>query len=314
MSETASLQIFLLSRDRPGYLRETLRSALAQRGEQIEIIVSNNSERDDVAHMLAEEFPQVRCIRRTPPLGAFDHFRTIIDEASAELVVMFHDDDVLLDGYVETLRGALQADSALAAACCNAAILRDSQITDELFAPAAGDVRLCVAEDLLHHYFSLSIKGPAPFPGYMYRRSAIQGLFLDPRHGGKYSDVSFLLKVLRRGPILWLEKPLMRYRFHGHNDSATEAVGQRLRLLRYVYTTTSVTRRSPLIKQYRYRYWMSWWRGASASSARQPWRRRVVRRFLVACTAGYALTRATLWRRSLAKLGRMARQLLPHAA
>lgn len=308
------LQLYLLSRDRPEYLRETLRSALNQAGDDIEVIVSDNSERNDVARMLAEEFPEVRCIRRTPPLGAFDHFRTIIDEASAELVVMFHDDDVLLDGYVEVLRGALEADPALAAVCCNAAILRGSQITDELFAPAAGDVRLCGAADLLHHYFALSIKGPAPFPGYMYRRSAIQGLCLDPRHGGKYSDVSFLLKVLQRGPILWLQKPLMRYRFHGNNDSATEAVGQRLRLLRYVYTTTSVTRRSPLIRQYRYRYWMSWWRGASAAGARQPWRRRVVRRFLVACTAGYALTRATLWQRSLAKLGRLARQLLPRAA
>jgi glycosyltransferase involved in cell wall biosynthesis len=308
------LQLYLLSRDRPGYLRETLQSALNQTGENIEIIVSDNSERDDVAHMLAAEFPQVRCIRRTPPLGAFDHFRTIIDEASAELVVMFHDDDVLLPGYVEALRGALDAEPTLAAVCCNAAILRGAEITDELFAPADGDVRLRCPEDLLHHYFSLSIKGPAPFPGYMYRRSAIEGLCLDPRHGGKYSDVSFLLKVLRRGPILWLEKPLMRYRFHGHNDSATEVVGQRLRLLRYVYTTTSVTRRSPLIRQYRYRYWMSWWRGASASGARQPWRRRVVMRFLVSCTAGYVLTRATLWQRSLAKLGRMVRQLLPHTA
>jgi len=308
------LQLYLLSRDRPAYLREALQSALNQAGENIEVIVSDNSERDDVARMLTAEFPQVRCIRRTPPLGAFDHFRTIIDEASAELVVMFHDDDVLLNGYVETLRGAMEADPALAAVCCNAAILRGAEVTDELFAPSAGDVRLRGPEDLLRHYFSLSTKGPAPFPGYMYRRSAIQGLCLDPRHGGKYSDVSFLLKVLRNGPILWLEKPQMRYRLHGNNDSATEAVGQRLRLLRYVYTTTPVTRRSPLIKQYRYRYWMSWWRGASAASACQPWRRRVVGSFLVASTIGYALTRATLWQRSLAKLGRMARQLLPRTA
>lgn len=313
MNAAASLQIFLLSRDRPDYLREALCSALAQAGERIEVIVSDNSERDDVARMLDQEFPEVRCIRRTPPLGAFDHFRTIIAEASADLLVMFHDDDVLLDGYAEALRGRLTADPALAAVCCNAAILRGAKVTNELFAPAAGgDARLRGAEDLLRHYFSLSSKGPAPFPGYMYRRSAIHGLFLDPRHGGKYSDVSFLLKVLQRGPILWLQAPLMRYRIHDHNDSATEAVGQRLRLLRYVYTTTSVTRRSPLITQYRYRYWMSWWRGAAGAG--QPWRRQVVRRFLLARTVGYAMTRATLWQRSLAKLGRLTRQVLRRAA
>jgi len=50
---SSSLQIFLLSRDRPDYLREALQSALAQSGERIEVIVSDNSEREEVARMLA---------------------------------------------------------------------------------------------------------------------------------------------------------------------------------------------------------------------------------------------------------------------
>jgi|GEM_PF-546085 len=314
-SGTASLQIILLSRDRPEYLREALRSALSQSGDRIEVIVSDNSEREDVARMLAAEFPQVRCIRRTPPLGAFDHFRAIIDGATADLLVMFHDDDVLLEGYVQKMRGHLDADLSLAAACCNATILRGWQVTCERFAPGGrGDLQLRLPEDLLREYFSLSPKGPAPFPGYMYRRAAIQGLCLDPRHGGKYSDVSFLLKLLSRGSILWLDAVLMQYRIHVHNDSATEAVGQRLRLLRYVYAETTVDRHSPLIEQYRYRYWTSWWRGSVATAVAQPWRKRVVLRFLVTRTVKYALTRPTLWQRLLSKLGRMARQQLHRPA
>lgn len=311
---SSSLQIFLLSRDRPDYLREALQSALAQSGERIEVIVSDNSEREEVARMLAAEFPGVRCIRRSPPLGAFDHFQAVINAATADLVVMFHDDDVLLDGYADALRGRLDADSSLTAACCNATILRGTRVTTECFAPAGrNDLHLREPEDLLSEYFSLSPKGPAPFPGYMYRRTMIQGLGLDPRHGGKYSDVSFLLKVLRRGPMLWLKAPLIRYRIHGHNDSATEAVGQRLRLLRYVYASTAVDRRSPLVAQYRYRYWTDWWRGASASQ-QQPWRRHVVRRFLIASTISYALTRTTLWRRSFAELDRLVQHALHRTA
>lgn len=305
MNRAANLQIFLLSRDRPDYLREALRSALSQAGECIEVIVSDNSEREDVARMLAAEFPEVPCIRRYPPLGAFDHFRAVIDGATADLVVMFHDDDVLMDGYAQTLRRRLEADPSLVAVCCNAAILRGARITPELFAPGR-DTILRAPEDLLSAYFSLSLKGPAPFPGYMYRRDTIQGLCLDPRHGGKYSDVSFLLKVLRRGAVLWLGEPWMRYRLHGQNDSGTEAVGQRLRLLRYVYGSTAVARRSPLVAQYRYRYWTSWWRGAGAAD--QPWRRRVVRRFLIGRTIAYALTQAALWQRFFAKLGRLFRE------
>ena len=306
---SSSLEIVLLSRDRPNYLREALLSALSQSGERIEVVVSDNSEQEDVSRMLAEEFPTLRCIRRKPTLDAFAHFRTVIDSATADLLVMFHDDDVMMDGYVDTLRGHLDADSTLAAVCCDATILQGSPSSHERFCPGGrGDLHLYVPEDLLREYFSLSPKGPAPFPGYMYRREAIQGLCLDPLHGGKYSDVSFLMKVMRRGPILWLDNVWMRYRIHGFNDSATEAVGQRLRLLRYIYFSTSMHRHSPLVAQYRYRYWASWWCGKSG--ARQPWRRRVVRRFLITSTAKYALTRTTLWKRLFAKLSGLVRKKL----
>jgi glycosyltransferase involved in cell wall biosynthesis len=312
---SSSLQIVILSRDRPDFLREAVRSVLSQLGEHIEVVVSDNSEREVVARMLAHEFPTVRCIRRIPTMGAFDHFRAIIDGATADLLVMFHDDDVLLEGYVHTLRGHLDADPSLAAACCDASILRGWHATCERFAPGGrGDLQLRRPEDLLREYFSLSPKGPAPFPGYMYRRAAIQGLCLDPRHGGKYSDVSFLLKVLSRGPILWLDEVLMQYRIHVNNDSATEAVGQRLRLLRYVHANTAINHHSPLVEQYRYRYWIGWWRDSAANAVAQPWRKRVVWCFLVSRTVRYALTRPNLWQRLLSKLGRKVQQLLHRPA
>jgi GT2 family glycosyltransferase len=301
------LQLYILSRDRPDYLREALRSALMQASADIEVIISDNSEGDDVVCMLAEEFPSVRCIRRFPPLDSFDHFQAVIDEADAEFVVMFHDDDVMLDDYVQTLRRHLEEDPTLAAVCCDATILYGSKQTQERFAPVGrGNLRLHSAYDLLREYFSLSPKGPLPFPGYMYRRAAITGLGLDPGHGGKYSDVSFLLKVLSRGQVLWLDKALIQYRIHGHNDSATEAVGQRLRLLRYVFASTGVGRRSQLVKQYRYRFWMNWWH--SPARALYPWRRRVVRNFLIISTTTYAVTRMALWQRIFGKLGRIMRQ------
>jgi len=305
---SSSLQIILLSRDRPNYLREALQSVLSQSGERIEVIVSDNSDSEDVSRMLATEFPTVRCIRRKPTLSAFEHFRAVIDTATADLLVMFHDDDVMTGGYVHTLRSHLDADPTLAAVCCDATILKGGQPTKERFGLSGrGDIHLHVPEDLLREYFSLSLNGPAPFPGYMYRRAAIHGLCLDPLQGGKYSDVSFLLKVLSRGPMLWLDDPRMQYRIHASNDSATEAVGQRLRLLRYIYASTSMHRRARLVVQYRYRYWASWWR--STSGTQQPWRRRVVRRFLIASTVKYALTRTTLWRRLFTKLGGLLRQI-----
>lgn len=306
-----TLQIYILARDRVDYLRQTLRSALDQQGDGIEVVVSDNSEHGAVSKMLTEEFPGVNQIRRWPALGAFDHFRTVIDEATADLVVMFHDDDLLRPGYAATMRRYFDLHPALGAVACNATVIRGDTVTDEWFSPDRGrDIELFTPEQLLAEYCSLSTKGPAPFPGYMYRCSHIQGLFLEPRQGGKYSDVSFLLKVLTRGPMMWLRLPHMHYRIHGHNDSAIEAVGQRLRLLRFVYATTSVRPRSTLVTQYRYRYWLSWWRGQAKADREMPWRRRVVRRFLVNISIWYAFTRPALWARGFSKLARMTRHTL----
>ncbi len=291
---SSSLQIILLSRDRPNYLREALQSALSQSGERIEVIVSDNSESEEVSRMLATEFPNVLCIRRKPTLSAFEHFRAVINTATADSLVMFHDDDVMLDGYVSTLRNCLDADPTLAAVCCDALIMREGKTTKERFGMGRRiDHRILLPEELIREYFSLSPKGPAPFPGYMYRRTLIQGLYLDPFQGGKYSDVSFLLKVLQRGSFIWINKPLLKYRVHSRNDSGSESVGQRLRLLRYIYNTSKLSRKHSFIYSYRFKFWINWLRSSDAN--KYAWRKKVVMRYVLMRTAVYVMTDRNIW-------------------
>lgn len=306
---SSSLQIILLSRDRPNYLREALQSALSQLGERIEVIVSDNSDSEDVSRMLAKEFPTVSCIRRKPTLSFIEHVGAVIDSATADLLVMFHDDDVMLEGYVRKLRNSLDADPTLAAVCCDAIIMRKGQSSKERFGISRRtDLRIHRQEELLREYFTLSLKGPAPFPGYMYRRVFIQGLYLDPSQGGKYSDVSFLLKVLQRGSFIWFNEPLIKYRIHSQNESGSEAVGQRLRLLRYIYTTSNINKKSPLIDNYRYKFWINWLRSSEVKN--WPWRKKVVLRNVLIRTAIYFITNKNIWSWLLMGFGRLKNKLL----
>ena len=303
-----TLQIYILSRNRPQYLRESLSSVLNQSNKNIEVIVSDNSDNNEVEEMLNKEFTNVRYIRRFPALDPFTHFSTVLNEACTEYLVMFHDDDVLQYEYADTLLSCLEADSTIAAISCNATILRNNQASWEYFAPnGRGNLRLVTPEDLLNQYFSLSHKGPTPFPGYMYRRALLKGLYLNPNEGGKYSDVSFILKIVSRGPIVWLDKPLMQYRIHEHNDSKQESVGDRLSLLRYVRTSLRLSSENALIEQYRYRYLMNWWREKDQSH--QPWRRNLVSRFLITRTFKYNLTRTALWLRLFNKIAQLLKRL-----
>jgi hypothetical protein len=68
----------------------------------------------------------------------------------------------------------------------------------------------------------------------MYRVNCIKGLSLKPEDGGKYADVSFLLKVLNRGDFLWDCRILMHYRIHEKSDTATVKFGDYIKLRNYL--------------------------------------------------------------------------------
>jgi cellulose synthase/poly-beta-1,6-N-acetylglucosamine synthase-like glycosyltransferase len=301
-SRTERVQLFILSRDRLALCRRTVQSALAQTYSECEVVVSDNSEGPEVAHMLRQEFPNVRVIRRNPPLPSLSHFNRLIEEATAPLLVLFHDDDVLQPDYVACMVALFEQHPEVGAIGCNARILRGNTQTG---IPFMGDFRgtavLRKASELLEPYLSISLISPAPFPGYMYRTAMIQGLGLEADHGGKHADVSFLGKVLSRGPILWTGDCLFNYRFHQHNDSGKESVADRLSWLRYIYAVNGVHPKSHEVRDYKFMYWVKWLKQDST-----PWRtilnvrqrRRVARKFVLNWALRMASTRIDFWKRA----------------
>jgi glycosyltransferase involved in cell wall biosynthesis len=295
------VQIYILSRDRPHYFRQALESALIQKYDSIEVVVSDNSEGDAIQEMMQSDYPLIRYIRRRPSLLALDHFRTVINESSSEMVVFFHDDDVLDPGYVSALLNAMERHPEAGAVCCNAwGIRQDEHTKNKFMGFFRKELRLNTVEEFLKPYMTFTSLRPPPFPGYMYRRKYLNGLYLNSAQGGKYSDVSFLMNVVARAPIVWLPEAHMHYRVHDSNDSVVEAVGQKLSLLRYIYTHSLIQRRSQMAAEFRFRYWMRWWRGSRHDAT--TWRDRVVHRYLITTGLKLALSRPGFWLRLLAKV------------
>ena len=306
------VQLFIVSRDRRDFCREAVASAMAQRYHRCEVIVSDNSSGEDVSKMLAEEFPQVTVIRRQPNLTALDHFNHLIEESQAPLMVMFHDDDVLEPDYAERMVEFFCQHPDVAAVGCNAHIIRGIQRTQEISMGSFKGIQLLKNPcDLLDPYLTLSLTDPAPFPGYMYRTAFIKGLKLDSRQGGKHSDVSFLLGVLTRGPILWTADCLFNYRIHDTNDSRKESIPDRLKWLRHIQKVTGMGRRSKAIIDYKFIYWRRWIlqnsdlegrESTSTTSTRH--RYAVVRHFVISQTLRMAFTRKDFWLRTWRSLMR----------
>jgi glycosyltransferase involved in cell wall biosynthesis len=300
--KTPKVQIFIMSRNRPSYLLEALESCLSQTYCDVQVIVSDNSDHDEVRLLLQDRYPSVLCRARRPVLSAIDHFNQIISEVEAPFFVVFHDDDVLMPDYVSSVLNVFESHPEASAIACDAHILFGQEKTKKRMAGVMDEmIRIKSPIDFLRYYFSFSRVRPAPFPSYMYRKAALAQVVLNRASGGKYSDVAWLLEVLHRGTVFWLPQPLLWYRIHGSNDSATESIGQRMSLLRFVFRRGFIKRHDRLVTDYRFKYWFSWYR-QDKSKKRFPWRAGIVRTFLLCQGLRLLLTRPSFWARALGRL------------
>jgi glycosyltransferase involved in cell wall biosynthesis len=227
-----ALQVFILCRNRPDFARQAVQSAVRQAINRFELVISDNSTDNSVELMVRSEFPGLQYRRRTNNRSVFDHLNQCLNEATADYVCLFHDDDLLSPRFTECILDAIHQFPDAAAIGTNAWIVEDGK-PPELSFKAMGKVHFVRdPRQLAEHYFSRHQPGIAPFPGYVYSKARIGALRFDP-DGGKYSDVSWLLRVAATGGIVWIVEPLMTTRMHSSNDSRQESIGDRLKLFAF---------------------------------------------------------------------------------
>jgi glycosyltransferase involved in cell wall biosynthesis len=230
----STLSVFVLCHNRPDSARQTLLSILEQTDKYFELVISDNSSNDEVERMVRTEFPQVDYRRRLPMLMQLEHFNRCIDEAQTDYFCLFHDDDLMHPDFVQRTKAVLDSHPEVIACCGNALLESFGKIEPRASFRSLGELEwISSPRNLARRYFSRAQSGIAPFPGYVYRRRSVGGVRL-PLEGGKYSDVTWLLSLAMKGPMVWLAKPLMTYRMHGGNDGGIESPRDRLRFLAFV--------------------------------------------------------------------------------
>lgn len=229
-----SLTIFILCYNRPDFAKESIQSVLTQTCQQFNLIVSDHSTNSAVEEMVCQNFPNITYIRRPSSLKHLEHFNLCIRETKSTHYCLFHDDDILLPNYVKEMLQLIECHQDAAAFACNAYLENYGEIEKHLSFLSHKRVEVIRSpKQLAQRYFSRNQSGIAPNPSYIYNKKIIGELqfIVD---GGKYADVSLLLDIAQIGQIVWLNKPLMTYRIHGHNLGSTESLPDRLRFLAYL--------------------------------------------------------------------------------
>jgi len=229
------LDLVVLTRNRPHYLKECLKSIETQvTSFNYRLIVSDNSSNDDTTDLLARYWPHVS-IRRFQSIPIDEHFKSAINLNTSKYLMIFHDDDILLPGYIDNAIAKLEANPTLSAVSCNAYFYENEIPTKSFLKKGSSDIIIHDQKTLIKRYLDPWAGGAAPLSPYIYRASALQADYFNLELAGKYSDFLFLLYVLKAGPFLWLSNPWAYYRIHTGSDNTEFVFSQKMAMLRSVH-------------------------------------------------------------------------------
>lgn len=280
--------IYILCRDRPGYLTHSINSILDRNINRAKLIISDNSISNDVEALCLSKYRHITYVRRWPPLNGIEHLEKIISETRNKYLVLFHDDDLMMPNYVETLFGYMEEHKQVVSVGCAAEVIDgNGNSKNSTYCGNSKEPKFVTTpQQLLDAYIGLreNIDHP-PFPSYFYRTEYLQRGMFDYSDGGKYADVSFLIKLLAKGPIVWHPSLLVKYRLHGENDSNRMAVIDRMKFIKFLCRNNLFSPKSSIIIRQKFLYLLAWYRDLTNSNKLlnfNNWRVKIILKFLVA--------------------------------
>jgi len=200
-----------------GYLvSRAIDSALAQSETDIEVILLDDASTDNTREIAASyQDPRLRVERTPHRLGLDWGFNRPLEVARGTYVTVLCDDDLLYRESVSRLADGLDRfpDASFATSAWNlidarGATLKTTRLVKD--APASGalvDLRRIVATSWLCRNL---IGGTS---SVLMRRKALEGLRFKTQYAQMF-DWDMWLRLLKRGPLLYLPRVLSAYRIH----------------------------------------------------------------------------------------------------
>jgi glycosyltransferase involved in cell wall biosynthesis len=214
--------VALMTRNRPQLLRQTLESVLAQERIELDVVVLDNASSDDTPHVVsAFADPRITYLRNNTDIGIVRNWNRAIAEASSRspFVSIFHDDDLMLPGFLaESARGLDEHRSAGMSLCLAEYINADGSPRD---VQSGGDVKPGLNDG--RDFLELCVEGRGieiPPPIVLFRADALRRAgWADSPHTRGTMDMNLYYRVAADADVLFIPKPLVRYRLHAGSDT-----------------------------------------------------------------------------------------------
>jgi len=266
ISKVLTIQIVILSRGRPKYLNDTIRSVLSQKllTTRIEIIISDNSDnskKSEVKRIIDQYYPdnKLKYIKRNKSMLFSEHFQLVVSECKEKYIVVFHDDDIMHPNYIETMSLFIQREG-VAAVGCNSYIFSNDIVEAK---PKPHNFNFPKTFNSKKDFLRQLLPGGAwiaPFPGYMYKTALLKmNKISNIPAPSIYSDIDPLMlnALLDYGSIIWVPDFLMYYRLHNSNLSNSLHMPVRIDVLNCM-ARNGLSKDSVPVIMLRCGYWLKW--------------------------------------------------------
>lgn len=228
MPDTAAprTSLILLACNQAATVRAAAESCLAQQGEALEIVFSDDASSDDTYSILCEvtrayRGPHQLRVRRNPTnLGIGAHYNVLIEETRGDLIVTAAGDDISLPQRVERLVAAWRASGEradLVASDC-ISIATDGTLGERI---VNDDLAQCTVESWCAKR-PFTVGATHAFTRRMMRRFGpfVAGLW--------YEDIVMGLRAIMAGGALTVPEALVHYRSGGSSRPTLAASGAEL--------------------------------------------------------------------------------------
>ena len=241
---SSKLEIFVLSYNRAEYLSGCLRSILNQTFTDFSVTVLDNHSTQDIASVVGSfQDNRIRLIVNPINIGGLANWMQAHDMASADYMMIFHDDDCMSPRMLERQIQLFEIYPNLSqvSAGVNFVYQRERMLdfndTDDL------QYKTFETPSALVHGYLFDKEGFS-FGSIMYRTRLAKQARLDIERFANVADRPYVLAVTAFGPFVRMSRPIYNVRVHSGQDSGTGATWNYLNEIELGRYYLEITRQS----------------------------------------------------------------------
>jgi glycosyltransferase involved in cell wall biosynthesis len=195
------------------YLKNALKSALAQRYENFEIVVSDNCSKDHTQALVEQmDDGRIRYFRQEKNIPANDNFNFCLQQARGDYFLLLHDDDLIDPDFVAACMQAANGDPNIGVICTGTRVIDGN---GDILKEKENTIGKVSADDFFLGWFN------GKFPLYLcstlYNTKALKTLggFYSPKD--LFQDVVATVQLIGRHGLLNISEVKASFRRHGEN-------------------------------------------------------------------------------------------------